>query len=73
MYIHAYVRELISVQKGVVYHKKRRRSNFERPFTPQNQPVRPLDLVKTHFKRFPTFNFSTSKFFFCIFFEFFGV
>ena len=72
--LQAYVHESISVQKGVVLPKKSPRSHFERPFTPQNQPVRPRDLVKTHFKRFPTFNLSMSNICFRYFvLDFFGV
>ena len=37
--------------------------NFDRSFTRQTWPVHPSNFVKTRFRRFPTFHFSTPKFF----------
>ena len=69
-----YVHGSISVRKGVVLPLKRRRSDFERPFTLQNQPVRPRLPVKTRFRSFPTFYFSMfENFVFSNLFDFFGV
>ena len=57
----------ISVDMGVYFlffDQIHTHGNFERPFTPQTELAQSRNFAKTRFRRFPTFHFSTSEFFF---------